>query len=75
MNQKGHPFYKAYCWMRQNAGAYIDQCGEVDCTRLAEDAANEFDLYTDDDGTIPVELFEGSFLIGEKMQAEQRKTG
>lgn len=44
-------------WMARNCEDYQD-CGETNATQLAEAAAGEFDLYIDDDGTIPEWVFE-----------------
>jgi hypothetical protein len=46
-------------WMSLNREDYIDQCGELDCTKLAEEAADMFNLYeNDDEATIPEWVFE-----------------
>lgn len=47
-------------WMRIHLSEYVDECGELDCTKLAEDAAQEFDLYEGDDCDIPEWVFEAS---------------
>lgn len=46
-----------------------DDCGEVNCTKLAEDAAEHFDLYGDDD-EIPEELFEIATQIADYPKEE-----
>jgi hypothetical protein len=40
--------------------------GEVDCTGLAESAADEFDLYEGDDYDIPDWVFDAAFRASEK---------
>ncbi len=45
--------------LQYNFEDYNDH-GEVDCTKLSEDIANEFDLYEDDDGKIPERVFEAA---------------
>jgi len=74
ITQKTHPMYRAFVWMCQHVSEYLDACNEVDCTRLAEDAADEFDLYVGDEATIPEELFEGAFLAHCKLE-EKRAAG
>jgi hypothetical protein len=45
--------------MSLNRETYIDQrTSELDCTRLAEEAADMFNLYEGDDFTIPEWVFE-----------------
>jgi len=54
-------FSQANTWMKEelkfNAGIYLD-CGEVNCTKLAENCAYELDLYVGDEYTIPEEVFD-----------------
>lgn len=48
-------------WMQRklnNERHLYDDCGEINCTKLAEDCANEFDYYEGDDYTIPEALFD-----------------
>lgn len=47
-------------YMRQDIDNCVDpQTNEVDCTKLAENAAQQFDLYLDDDAaTIPDWVFD-----------------
>lgn len=53
-------------WMRESIDAYVSCCDEVNLTQLAEDAAQEFDLYEDDsDATIPEWVFELSSEVAE----------
>ena len=48
-------------WMSLNRETYIDsRTGELDCTRLAEEAADMFNLYEGDECTVPEWLFEMS---------------
>lgn len=48
-------------WMSLNRETYIDQrTGELDCTRLAEEAADMFNLYEGYDSVVPEWLFEMS---------------
>lgn len=37
-------------WMKSVAAEHVDECGEMDCTTLAENAADEFhaDFWLDD---------------------------
>ena len=43
-------------WMKNNLHDYVDECGEYNCTLLAENACQEFNLYKGDD--IPEWLFD-----------------
>lgn len=43
-----------------------DDCGECDCTLLAENAAQMFDLYEGDDCDIPDWIFELAVEINEE---------
>jgi hypothetical protein len=55
------PTLKSYvkAWMREHTSEYVDPCGEVDMTRLAEQAADEFDMAGDDfQATIPAWFFD-----------------
>lgn len=56
-------------WMAQNAGNYCE-CGEVRTTTLAEDAADEFDLYEDDEYTIPECVFELAAEVADWYEAD-----
>ena len=57
-------------WMKSHASEYLD-CGEVNCTTLAEGAAQEFDLPTyPPKYAIPEEMFEWSFEVSEKNRVE-----
>jgi len=50
-------FVKA--WMRTHTNEHVDSCGEVDMTRMAENAADEFEVYLpDSDATIPEWVFD-----------------
>lgn len=52
---------KATQWMRNALKYDLDDYnyfGEVNCTKLAENCANELDLYEDDEYTIPELLFD-----------------
>ena len=50
-------------WMMAEVEDYDDGC-EVNCTKMAEDAAYEYDLYDDDvDFTIPEWVFELAFEV------------
>jgi hypothetical protein len=54
------PTLKSYVksWMRSNTDEHLD-CGEVNLTGLAENAAHEFDVYEEDsEATIPEWVFE-----------------
>jgi hypothetical protein len=53
-------------WMRSHANEYLDECGELNTTRLAEDAAEDFELCGDDlQATIPEWVFETATDVGE----------
>jgi hypothetical protein len=50
---------KVRLWMRLHVEEYRDECGEINCTKLAEDAAQEYNLYqTDEQATIPEWVFD-----------------
>ena len=50
-------FVKA--WMREHARHHVDLCGELNLTGLAENAADEFEVYgADPDATIPEWVFD-----------------
>lgn len=58
-NQQHGDVNRVTRWMKRVIGEYIDMYDAVDCTKLAEDAADEFNLYEDDDdATIPEWVFE-----------------
>lgn len=44
-------------WMKVNYVDYID-CGEIQCTQLAEAAADNFDIYEDAEYTIPEKVYD-----------------
>lgn len=44
-------------YMRREAQIYVDSCGDVNATELAESAAAEFDIYADEND-IPDWLFD-----------------
>lgn len=48
--------YKIRYWMYHSAKSYTDPSGEINCTRLAEGACEQFSGY--DDNTIPDLFFE-----------------
>lgn len=56
-------------WMRgqlRHNRAEYDDCGEVNSTKLAEDCAQEFNLYGDDpDATIPMWVFDLAVTVSE----------
>ena len=58
------------CWMRRNVAAYVDGCGEVNATKLAEDAACECNAHVGDDYEIPEEVFDLAVIVAE--DAEKR---
>lgn len=45
-------------WIRNHKEEYVDECNEIDYTKMAEDLANHFDEYEDDEGTISEEIFD-----------------
>jgi hypothetical protein len=46
-------------WMRNNLRSYVDRCGEINCTLMAENAADEFDVYLGNpEYTIPTWVFD-----------------
>jgi hypothetical protein len=59
-------------WMETNARQHVDRfTGEVNYTSLAEEAAQEFDIYEGDE--IPEELFELSGKVGEDWEKKNKK--
>lgn len=53
-------------WMRINMNNHIDPCNEVNCTSLAEEAADVFDLYEDhEDYVIPEEVFDWAVEVAD----------
>lgn len=66
-------------WMTrelQNNSSDYDDCGEVNCTRLAENAAQAMDLYLDDpDFTIPSEVFDAAVMVAEKFEKMNQAVG
>ena len=60
-------YHRAKSFMVKNLEEYIDQCNEIDCTKLAEDAANEFNIYEDEiNYEIPEWVFDLAVEVGEK---------
>ena len=59
-------------WMRREVQEYLDECNEINCTKLAEDAANEFNLYVNDpeEGTIEEWVFELAFQVSCEVSME-----
>jgi hypothetical protein len=59
-------------WMAQHAGEYYD-CGVVKTTKLAEDAALQFDLYEGEgsDYTIPECVFELALEVAEWYELDE----
>jgi hypothetical protein len=50
---------EAWSFMLNAALDHLDECGEVDCTGLAETTANVYELYEDDpEATIPEWVFD-----------------
>jgi hypothetical protein len=43
-------------WMRDNAADYDDGI-DINCTKLAEDAAYQFDIYECDEDTVPDDTY------------------
>lgn len=39
------PKQTVYRWMQNHAHEYLDECGDINCTALAEAACKEFDSY------------------------------
>lgn len=39
------PKQTVYRWMQNHASEYLDECGEINTTHLAEAACQEFDAY------------------------------
>lgn len=58
------PKQTVYRWMQNHASEYLDECGDINCTALAEAACQEFDAYgpppTYD---APEEYFEWAFEV------------
>ena len=66
-------------WMKSNVSEYLDEVGEVNSTKLAEDAAQEFDLYEgEEDAEIPEWVFdyaaELAFEEEEEEETEEEET-
>lgn len=56
-------------WMIANLDRYVDNCNEIDLTRLAEDAAEEFHLYDDDvNFSIPECVFDLAVTVVEELE-------
>lgn len=52
----------------RNAEGHRDSItNEINCTTLAEQTADKFNLYEDQDYTIPEEVFEEALKISERM--------
>jgi hypothetical protein len=51
---------------------YVDACGEVNTTQLAEDCANEFDLYLNDEAfDVPEGIYDWAVDAAEKWQQQR----
>lgn len=59
-------------WMRVHIEECVDSCGEIDCTKLAEDCANHFEFYDKDssDAEIPEEIFDLAVQVSEETDEE-----
>lgn len=58
-------------WMRLRVDDYVDGCGEVNCTKLAEDAADALDIYEDRvEYAIPEFVFEVAFETSEWLKKQ-----
>lgn len=54
-------------WMLTNLVDFVDECGEINTTALAENAADVFDLYEDKvDYEIKDEVFDLAFVVAEE---------
>jgi hypothetical protein len=56
--------------VRKTMRTFIEECrdsktGEIDCTKLAEKAANALDIYVGNNYDIPEEVFELAFELSE----------
>ena len=50
---------RAWKWFALYVAEYVDGCGELNCTRAAEDCASDLDIYEDhEDFEIPDWLFD-----------------
>jgi hypothetical protein len=63
----------AQIWMCQNVGNYEECGGEVNRTRMAEDYADECDVY-EEDGSIPDWVFEVSHEIAEDFEKKESRS-
>lgn len=63
---------RAKSWMNKaltyETNDYLD-CGEVNCTKLAEDAAEALELYADEEATIPEEVFDLAAEVAEEFES------
>jgi hypothetical protein len=62
---------KVVRWMKDNCSEFLDNCGEVNCTELAEAALVEFDAgrWLDDDA--PEEFFDWAVDVAEWFEKRQ----
>ena len=61
--------------LNRNFKDYDDGCGDINCTLLAENIANEYDLCEDDaECTIPEEVFDAAVLASEKYKNQRKPT-
>jgi hypothetical protein len=63
--------YEAREWMKDNRESYRDECDEINCTKLAEDCADNFNLYKDRvDWEIPEWVFGLAVEVAEHETAQ-----
>jgi len=65
---------EARAWMMQNVHNYVDRCGEVNCTALAEECAKEFEE-ADEGGPLDEEthwIWDLAVRVGEKYEEEHK---
>ena len=62
----------ALSMMLKTVEHFIDDCGEVDCTRLAENTADVLDIYENDESfEIPDWLFDMAVTVAEDFAAQR----
>ena len=54
----------------KNPGFYVDDCNEINCTRLAEDICDQMDGLDEDDN-VPEEYFDNAVIAAEWWKENQ----
>jgi hypothetical protein len=60
--------------LQRNQRIYDDGCGDINCTLLAENIAQKYDLYEGEDFNIPEKVFDAAVEAVEKWKSMSKPT-